>query len=112
MRQLLQLLSHHERGHEDSVLTVSNGSEQQRQSAFTRKADITRFYFILLIRHTNHLCLVHALIADPVVSVLCLEHLRLIGSVLRENCDFHRWTSWTYVNLETSMFFPAYALPR
>ena len=45
MRQLLQLLSHHERGHEDSVLTVSNGSEQQRQSAFTRKADVTRFYF-------------------------------------------------------------------
>ena len=64
------------------------------------------FIFIspFLIRHTNHLCLLHALTADLVVSVLSLEYLRLIGSVLRENCDFHRWTSWTYVNLETSMF--------
>ena len=65
------------------------------------------FIFIspFLIRHTNHLCLLHALIADPVVSVLCLEHLRFIGSVLRENCDFHRWTSWTSVNIEPSMFY-------
>ena len=46
------------------------------------------FFFLISDLTSNHLRLLHALTADPVVSVLSLEHPRLIGSVLRENCDF------------------------